>query len=81
LAQFSFDWLEGKTIPRVISAPGGLKEISTPEAASAFQAAMNDPAATWKDQELRDSYITMYGNINYDTRDLYWNSAVTTLPA
>ena len=81
LAQFSFDWMEGKSIPRVISAPGGLKEISTPEDATAFKDAMSDPAATWNDPALRDSYISMYGNINYDTRDLYWLDAVTKLPS
>lgn len=78
IGQFGADWLDGKSIPRVISAPGGLKEISTPDAAEEFRAAMSDPAGTWETR--RDEYISMYGNINYDQRDSYWTERLTELP-
>ena len=64
--QFAADWLEGKSIPTVMS----FNAIPLDSAASiaAWKAAMKNPAASWKDAK---TYFTMLGNISFGTCNQY----------
>jgi ribose transport system substrate-binding protein len=63
------DWLEGKSIPKVMGLqPAALKSAET---IAAFQASQANPAATWNDSAARDKQILLYGNIDYSTKDDY----------
>jgi ribose transport system substrate-binding protein len=76
---FAADWLGGRSIPRVMSVPGGLVEISTPTAVDRWMADMRDPGRTW--QEKRDQYAVLLGNISYASRNGYWRQGNPKLPA
>lgn len=71
IGQFSADWQAGRSIPKLMTTPsGGVIEVSSPEAVKEFRADMKDPRATWENK--RDAYVTLWGNISYETRDDYW---------
>ena len=38
-----------------------------------YEADLDDPASVYKDRARRDTYLKMYGNICYETRDQYVN--------
>lgn len=70
MGQFTADWLEGKSVPQAMDVlPFALTAENIPQ----YQADQEDPAAVWADPERRDVYLSMYGNICYDTRDQYVN--------
>lgn len=70
LGQHAADWLEGKSIPQAMDI---LPTVLTGENLAQYQADLEDPAAVYADPERRDFYLSMYGNICYDTRDQYVN--------
>jgi ribose transport system substrate-binding protein len=70
LGQFAADWLEGKSVPQAMDV---LPKALTSENIAAYEADQRDPAAVFADAERRTSYLKMYGNICYDTRDRYVN--------
>ena len=70
MGQHAADWLEGKSIPQAMDI---LPKSLTRDNIAAYEADLADPAAVWRDAARRASYLKMYGNICYDTRDQYIN--------
>jgi len=70
LGQHAADWLEGKSIPQAMDI---LPTALTEENLEQYEADLADPAAVYADPARRDTYLKMYGNICYDTRDQYVN--------
>ena len=75
MGQHAADWLEGKSIPQAMDI---LPRALTAENIAQYEADLADPAAVYDDPVRRHSYLRMYGNICYDTRDRYlsfpWSS-------
>jgi ribose transport system substrate-binding protein len=70
MGQHAADWLEGKSIPQAMDI---LPKSLTRDNIAAYEADLADPAAVYRDPRRRDTYLKMYGNICYDTRDQYIN--------
>lgn len=70
LGQFAADWMEGKSVPQAMDI---LPKALTAENLSQYRADMANPKAVYQDPTRRDGYLSMYGNICYDTRDRYLN--------
>jgi ribose transport system substrate-binding protein len=75
MGQHAADWLEGKSVPQAMDIlPKALKL----ENIASYEADTADPASVYNDPKRRDSYLKMYGNICFDTRDDYidfpWSS-------
>lgn len=70
MGQFAADWLEGKSVPQAMDI---LPSTLTKENIANYEADIADPAAVFHDPVKRESYLRMYGNICYDTRDRYVN--------
>jgi ribose transport system substrate-binding protein len=75
MGQHAADWLEGKSIPQAMDI---LPRVLTPQNLDAYERDVADPGAVYGDQQKRDVYLKMYGNICFDTRDQYlsfpWSS-------
>ena len=70
LGQHAADWLEGRSIPQAMDIlPSALSASNLVQ----YEADVADPAAVWRDNARRNSYLRMYGNICSDTRDQYLN--------
>ncbi len=70
MGQHAADWLEGRSVPQAMDIlPRALNAANI----AAYEADLADPAAVYADPERRASYLSMYGNICYDTRDRYVN--------
>jgi ribose transport system substrate-binding protein len=70
MGQFAADWLEGKSIPQAMDI---LPIALTSENITQYEADLVNPAAVYNDLGRRSSYLKMYGNICYETRDRYVN--------
>lgn len=70
MGQHAADWLEGKSIPQAMDI---LPKALTLENMAQYERDVADPAAVYADPARRASYLNMYGNICYDTRDQYVN--------
>jgi ribose transport system substrate-binding protein len=70
MGQFAADWLEGKSIPQAMDI---LPIALTRENIAQYEADLANPARVYGDPVRRDTYLKMYGNICYDTRDRYVN--------
>ena len=70
MGQFAADWLEGKSIPQAMDI---LPIALTSDNIAQYEADLVDPAAVYNDAGRRSTYLKMYGNICYDTRDRYVN--------
>ncbi|MEP7239408.1 MAG: sugar ABC transporter substrate-binding protein [Devosia sp.] len=70
MGQYGADWLEGKSVPQAMDI---LPIALTSDNMAQYEADLKDPAAAFNDPLRRASYLTMYGNICYDTRDQYVN--------
>ena len=70
MGQFAADWLKGRSIPQAMDI---LPIALTKKNIAQYKADLSDPASVFKDPVRRDMYLKMYGNICYDTRDLYVN--------
>lgn len=75
LGQQAADWLEGKSVPQAMDI---LPRALTAENLASYEADLADPAAVYHDKKRRDSYLKLYGNICYSSRDRYvdfpWSS-------
>ena len=75
MGQHAADWLEGKSIPQAMDI---LPRALTLENIADYERDMADPASVYKDRLRRESYLRMYGNICFDSRDQYidfpWSS-------
>jgi ribose transport system substrate-binding protein len=70
MGQHGADWLEGKSIPQAMDILPRLLNLKN---IAAYEADLANPAAVYDDPARRASYLKMYGNICYDTRDQYVN--------
>ena len=70
MGQHAADWLEGKSIPQAMDI---LPSVLTLENMAQYEADVANPAAVYNDSRRRASYLRMYGNICFDTRDRYVN--------
>jgi len=70
MGQHAADWLEGKSIPQAMDI---LPTALTVANIGQYEADLADPASVYEDGRRRNSYLRMYGNICYDTRDQYVN--------
>ena len=70
MGQYAGDWLDGKSIPQAMDIlPIALTHANIAQ----YEADLADPAAAYRDPARRGTYLKMYGNICYDTRDRYVN--------
>ncbi len=72
MGTFGADWQQGKSIPRLMSPPGGDILLDSPDAIRTFRDDMKDPQRTWETK--RDTYVALWGNIDYTTRNTYWRT-------
>jgi ribose transport system substrate-binding protein len=70
MAQHAADWLEGRSIPQAMDI---LPKLLTSGNMASYEADLADPAAVYRDPARRATYLKMYGNICYDTRDRFIN--------
>ncbi|HEX2554623.1 MAG TPA: sugar ABC transporter substrate-binding protein [Microvirga sp.] len=70
MGQHAADWLEGKSVPQGMDI---LPSALTIDNIARYEADLADPAAVYADPVRRASYLKMYGNICYDSRDRYVN--------
>jgi ribose transport system substrate-binding protein len=70
MGQFAADWLMGKSIPQAMDI---LPIALTKDNIAQYEADLVDPASAFGDPVRRDTYLKMYGNICYETRDQYVN--------
>jgi ribose transport system substrate-binding protein len=70
MGQYAADWLLGRSIPQAMDI---LPIALTKDNIAQYEADLVDPASAYKDPVRRDTYLKMYGNICYDTRDRYVN--------
>jgi ribose transport system substrate-binding protein len=70
MGQHAADWLEGKSIPQAMDI---LPRALTLQNISRYEEDVGDPASVYKDQALRTSYLKMYGNVCFDTRENFVN--------
>jgi ribose transport system substrate-binding protein len=70
MGQQAADWLEGKSIPQAMDI---LPKALTISNIGDYERDSANPGAVYADPSRRASYLKMYGNICFDTRDKYIN--------
>ena len=70
MGQYAAEWLDGKNVPQAMDI---LPIALTHDNIASYEADLADPAAAFRDPARRATYLKMYGNICYDTRDQYVN--------
>jgi ribose transport system substrate-binding protein len=70
MGQHAADWLEGKSVPQAMDI---LPKALTADNLEQYEADLADPGAVYADTGRRNSYLRMYGNICYETRQKYLN--------
>ncbi len=70
MGQHAADWMEGKSVPQAMDI---LPTALTVDNLTQYETDLADPGAVYDDPARRSSYLTMYGNICYDTRNQYVN--------
>lgn len=70
LGELAADWLDGKSVPQAMDI---LPKALTARNLAQYQADTANPKAVYDDPAKRASYLKMYGNICYDSRDRYLN--------
>ena len=70
MGQQAADWLEGKSIPQAMDI---LPIALTRSNIADYERDTADPGAVYADASRRASYLKMYGNICFDTRENYIN--------
>jgi len=70
MGQHAADWLEGKSIPQAMDI---LPSALTADNIAQYDADLASPGRVWGDPARRATYLKMYGNICYDSRDQYVN--------
>jgi ribose transport system substrate-binding protein len=74
LGEFGADWIEGKSVPRLVVANG--VKLDSAAAVSRFTTANADPASVFADRHRYEEYLPLYGTVSYATRHTYWTSPV-----
>jgi ribose transport system substrate-binding protein len=70
MGQHAADWLEGRSIPQAMDI---LPRALTRDNLAQYEADLKNPDRVFSDPKRSQEYLRMYGNICYDTRDLYIN--------
>lgn len=70
MGQHAADWLDGKSIPQAMDI---LPKALTSSNIADYERDTANPGAVYADPLRRASYLTMYGNICFDTRENYVN--------
>jgi len=70
MGQHAADWLEGKSIPQAMDI---LPRALTLQNIARYEADVTDPGSVYNDPAIRASYLKMYGNICFDSRDKFVN--------
>jgi ribose transport system substrate-binding protein len=70
MGQQAADWLEGKSIPQAMDI---LPMALTSSNIAGYERDTANPGAVYADPARRASYLKMYGNICFETRDNYIN--------
>jgi ribose transport system substrate-binding protein len=70
MGRFASDWLDGKTVPQGMDI---LPKALTISNIGQYERDVADPGAVYRDPARRNSYLRMYGNICFDSRDRYMN--------
>jgi ribose transport system substrate-binding protein len=70
MGQHAADWLEGKSVPQAMDI---LPRALTAENIARYEVDIADPASVYRDPALRGSYLKMYGNICFDSRENFVN--------
>ncbi|MEQ1770319.1 MAG: sugar ABC transporter substrate-binding protein [Devosia sp.] len=70
MGEYAADWLQGKSVPQAMDI---LPIALTAENLAQYEADFANPGGVFSDSARRDTYLRMYGNICYDTRDQYIN--------
>lgn len=70
MGQHAADWLDGKSIPQAMDI---LPSALTIDNIDQYEADLAYPAGVYANPVRRASYLRMYGNICYETRDQYVN--------
>jgi ribose transport system substrate-binding protein len=70
MGEHAADWLEGRSIPQAMDI---LPKALTVQNIAQYESDLANPSGVYADVARRASYLKMYGNICYDTRDQYVN--------
>ena len=70
MGRFASDWLNGKSVPQAMDI---LPKALTIANIAQYERDVADPKAVYIDPRRRNSYLRMYGNICFDSRDRYLN--------
>jgi ribose transport system substrate-binding protein len=70
MGQHAADWLEGKSVPQAMDI---LPRALTLQNISRYEDDVADPGSVYKDPARRASYLKMYGNICFETRENFVN--------
>ena len=70
LGQHGADWMSGRNVPQAMDIlPSAISLTNIAQ----YESDLADPGRVWRDPTRRASYLRLYGNICYDTRDNYLN--------
>ncbi len=70
MGSFAADWMEGKSIPQAMDI---LPMALSANNIQRYEADLAMPGSVYADAERRNTYLRMYGNICFDTREKYLN--------
>jgi ribose transport system substrate-binding protein len=70
MGRFASDWLDGRSVPQAMDI---LPKALTIANIGQYERDVANPAAVYADPKRRNSYLRMYGNICFDSRDQYIN--------
>ena len=70
LGQFGADWIEGRSVPRMVVAKG--VPLDSGSAVAAFEAASADPAKVFADPAAYQRYLPLLGSVSWSNRRTRW---------
>jgi ribose transport system substrate-binding protein len=70
MGRFAADWLDGRSVPQAMDI---LPKALTIANIAQYERDVANPGAVYTDPRRRNSYLRMYGNICFDSRDRYLN--------
>jgi ribose transport system substrate-binding protein len=73
LGELAADWIEGRQVPRIMTAPA--PALDSPAKVADYRAAAADPGSIYADREVYVRAVPLLGNISYATRQTIWQQA------
>lgn len=70
VGQLGADWIEGRSIPRVMVAKPIM--LDSPATIDAYLRANENPEKVYADRSRFEQYLPLLGNISHETRSNYW---------